>query len=206
MGEETKGGGGWGSDIPVSSRVDPTSVMPAFDQGKPPTSMSVEEAKAEWNAMTIDTEDKYKTFPRDLFLSRRNALWERGFAEDLANQKKTRKEESEKWLEKENDRFEKRDLKETKGRVVNILKPFFDDDEEKAGEAIQDAIKAMDEIGLTKEDKHFLEESGQGNSPLLIMTLAKIKGHPALIDIVRKIGIKDLIKLEVLIPRRGVKK
>jgi hypothetical protein len=47
-----------------------------------------------------------------------------------------------------------------------------------------------------------LEETGYGNSPLLIMALGKIKGNPALIDIVKKIGIKDLIKLGDLIPRR----
>ena len=196
--------GSWGSDIPVSSRVDPTSVMPAFDQGKPPTSMSVEEAKAEWNAMTIDTEDKYKTFPRDLFLSRRNALWERGFAEGLANEKKTRKEESEKWLEKENKRIEKRDLKEMGNKVMDRIKPFFES-EEKAREAIKDANKTLKTIGLTEDDKDYLAETGQGNSPLLIMALAKIKDNPELIEIVKKIGIRDLIKLEDLIPRRRPK-
>ena len=196
--------GSWGSDIPISSRVDPTSVMPAFDQGKSPTSMSVEEAKAEWNAMTIDTEDKYKGFPRDLFLSRRNALWERGFAEGLANEKKTRKEESEKWLEKENKRIEKRDLKEMGNKVMDRIKPFFES-EEKAREAIKDANKTLKTIGLTEDDKDYLAETGQGNSPLLIMALAKIKDNPELIEIVKKIGIRDLIKLEDLIPRRRAK-
>ena len=194
--------GSSGADI--SGRVDPTGVMPAFDQGKAVDSMSIEEAKVEWALMTVDKEDKYRTFPRSVFLARRDELFKRGYSENLQNQKKVRQEEADKFLEDENKRIEKRDLKEVGNKVRGLLAPYFES-EEKAGEAIKDANKTLKTIGLTEDDKNYLAETGQGNSPLLIMALAKIKDNSELMDIVKKIGIKDLIKLGDLIPRRRAK-
>ncbi len=201
---EENNGGSWGSDPSISSRVDPTGVMPPFDEGRGVESLSPEEASQEWREMIIG-EKKYDTWPRSNFLKRKDQLFERGFKEQLTNEKKTRQAESRKRLEDENDRIDKRDLKEMEGKVKNILKPYFDDDEKKAGEGIKDAIKAMDQIGLSKDDRHYLEETGQGNNPLLIMALAKIKDNPDLIGIVKKIGIGGLVKLGYLIPRRRAK-
>ena len=159
-------------DIPLSSQVDPTGVMPPFDQGRAVNSMTVEEAKNEWKEMTLDTEGKYKNFPRSVFLSRRDALWERGFAEGLKNEEKTRQEESRKWLERENERIEDRDAKEALKKAERDLKSHFGG-EKGAEEALKLAQGVLKRFGKP-QDLAFLESTGLGNDVEMIETLAKI--------------------------------
>lgn len=198
VGKDSAGSGS--TDIPISSRVDPTSIMPPFPQGPDVDSMSIEEAKKEWKEMTLEGE-KYKTFPRSVFLSRRDALWERGFAEDLENQKRKQEEGSKKWLEVENDRIADRDALEALAEGKRKCEFYFGS-EKNAEASIETAKKVLREIA-SDADYEFLEDSGLGNSPRIIEIMANLKGHPEIYPAIKKIGIKNLIQIgNVALKRR----
>ena len=188
-----KGSSGSGSTGLDVGKPDPTQMMPPFPQGPAVDSMSIEDAQKEWEAMTLDSEGKYKSFPRSVFLERRNKLWERGFAEKIANEEKTRQEESREWLEKENDQIEERDALEALNEG-NRKCEFYFGSEKNAEAAIKVAKEVFNEIG-SDTDKDFMRNSGLGNNPRIIEILGNLKGHPELYPAIKNIGLKNLIQI-----------
>lgn len=181
-----------GSDIPISSRVDPTGVMPVFDEGRAVDSMGVEEAQVEWNKMTVDSEGKYDNFPRSVFLKRRDLLWEKGFSEKLANEKKTREEESRKWLTEENERISERDDKQARNKSMDILRRRFGS-EKGADVAIQRAQKVIERIAEDSRDGgesliDYLDTTRMGDDPILIEALTMLSTNKPLMNRLAKVN------------------
>ncbi len=169
-GEGDVGKGSVGS-IDISSRVDPTGVMPPVDSGPAVESYDISEAQAEWKKMTIDDES-YKDLPRSVFLKRRDDLFKRGFGEKLTNEKKTREEESRKFLENENEKFEDRDDKEALAKAQHDLELYFGGEKE-ANAAVKTAQSVVKRFA-TNSDIAFLNSSQLGNDPEFIEKLAEI--------------------------------
>ena len=161
------------SGIPVESRVDPTSVMPAFDQGKAVESMSLEEAQREWREMTVDSGEKYKDFPRSVFLARRDALWKLGFAEKIKGDQKAQQEKSKGWLERENERIEARDVKEVEGNLEERLVKYFGGEKE-ADSKVKSAQSLVKKYVQNPKDLRWIDESGLGNDFRTISLVAEL--------------------------------
>jgi hypothetical protein len=169
---EEENGGFSGSDVPISSRPSSTQGMPPFDEGKLVDGMSAAESRNEWDRMTRDVNDEYRTWPRSVFLKRRDRLHERGFSEQFAAQKEAAEVESKSWLEAEIERIAVRDDKEERGKLMSNLKTYFGGEKE-----VEAAVKSA--RGVLKRfakpaDLVFLDETKLGNDPELIQKLAEI--------------------------------
>jgi hypothetical protein len=161
-----------GSDISISSRVDPTSVMPVFDQGKAVDSMSVEEAQKEWREMTV-SDEKFKDFPRSVFLNRRDALWKLGFEEKIKQNQKAEEEKNRGWLEGENEKIEERDAREVEGKLEERLVKHFGSEEE-ANKKVRSAQSLVKKYVTNPKDLQFLDESLLGNDFEVIGIVARL--------------------------------
>ncbi len=175
MSEETGSGnsGGQGQGSPdISSPPDPTQAMPPFDSGKAVESMSPEDAAKEWREMTLDSDGKYKNFPRSVFLARRDKLFKHGFSEKIEQDRKAQEAKSKEFLEKENERIQDRDEREEIGKARSALVQHFGGEKE-ADAAIKSA-KSIFKRFATPSDISFVEKSGLGNDPEFIQKLAEI--------------------------------
>ncbi len=197
--------GSGSTDIPISSRVDPTSVMPPFPEGRAVDSMSIEDAQKEWQEMTIDSEGKYSSFPRSVFLSRRDALFSHGFGQKIAEGKKIQEGEAEKWLQKENERIQDREelLLDQKSKELNVK--FFGS-EKVFNQMAERAVEVV--LKLSENDQEFLKncmpgsDLSWGDSPLIIGFLANLRGEPELINKIKENGLEHYISLWSKLPRR----
>ena len=169
VGQGSSGPGSLHTDV---GRPDSTQTMPIFDQGKAVESISVEEAKIEWQEMTIDRNGKYVNWPRSVFNERRGKLHSRGFGEKIEQDKIRREEETKSWLESEKERFEDRDDKEALEKARHDLELYFGGPKE-ADTAVK-AAKGIFKRFATPADIAFVEKSGLGNDPEFIQKLAEI--------------------------------
>ena len=188
------------TDIPISSQVDSTGVMPAFDSGPSVHSMSQEDAAKEWQEMTVDKEGKYDHFPRSVFLKRLSALFEHGFGERIKSEKKNREEAARRSLETQLDVIDERESLEALAKAKQGAEFYFGS-EGKAQKAISVAQDVLTEIG-SEADLDFLDSTGLGNSPQIIQMLVNFSDHPELYADLKKIGIKNLIRIGDVALRR----
>ena len=184
----------------LTDQVDSTGVMPAFDSGPSVHSMSQEDAAKEWQEMTVDKEGKYDHFPRSVFLKRLSALFEHGFGEKIKNEKKNREEAARRSLETQLDVIDERESLEALAKAKQTCEFYFGS-EGKAEKAISVAQDVLTEIG-SEADLDFLDSTGLGNSPQIIQMLVNFSDHPELYADLKKIGIKNLIRIGDVALRR----
>ncbi len=156
----------------ISSPPDPTQAMPAFNEGKAVDSLSAEEARGEWEAITVDKEGKYRSWPDSVRLNRRDKLFERGFAAKVEEEQKAREIKNKEWLERENQKIKQRDEQEEIGKARSALVQHFGG-EKKAAAAEKSAHSILDRFA-TKEDEKYIEENGLWRDPEFIQKLAEI--------------------------------
>jgi hypothetical protein len=168
MEERSNGGGSGsqgssGSDIPITSRVDPTSVMPVFDQGRAVDSMSVEEAQKEWKEMTV-SDEKYKDFPRSVFLSRRDALWKLGFNEKIKQDKKGAEEEGSRRAEEAKERLADYVDELHQKKTEKVIREKWGNNTDQEIEFVQNFVLE----NASQEFKDYLDETRLGDNPNVI--------------------------------------
>ncbi len=156
----------------ISSPPDPTQVMPPFNEGRTVDSLSAEEARAEWEAITLDKDGKYKNWPDSVRLNRRSKLFERGFAARNEEDRKAQETKNNEWLEGENQKLEERDEREEIKKARSALVQHFGG--EKEADAAVKAAKGIFKRFATPADIAFVEKSGLGNDPEFIQKLAEI--------------------------------
>ena len=167
--EGFSGSGAMSLDV---GKPDPTQVMPVFDQGKAVDSMSVEEAQKEWREMTV-SDEKFKDFPRSVFLARRDALWKLGFSEKIGQDQKAQQEKSNEWLKGENERIEERDLREVEGKLEERLIKHFGT-EDIANSKVKSAQALVKKYVTNPKDLQFLDDSLLGNDFEVIGIVARL--------------------------------
>jgi len=172
MEEGANGNQGSQGSPDISSPPDPTQAMPAFPEGKGVETLSPDEAQQEWQQMTLDKEGKYESWPRSVFLARRDKLYDRGFAIRDEQARKAREAESERSLRQEIEKIEERDEREEIGKSRSALVQHFHGEKE-ADAAIKSA-KSIFKRFATPADISFVEKSGLGNDPEFIQKLAEI--------------------------------
>jgi hypothetical protein len=161
--ENNVSGGSSGSDIPVSSRVDPTRVMPAFDEGRSVESMSPEEARVEWKSMTTSDEG-YETFPRSVFLSRRDALWKHGFSEKMEQEKRAVEEEGSRRAEEAKGKLQDYVDELQQKRTDKVIREKWGSDTDKEIEFVQNFVLE----NASQEFKNYLDETRLGDDPNVV--------------------------------------
>jgi hypothetical protein len=169
---EEENGGFSGSDVPVSSRPSSTQGMPPFDEGRGVDEMTDSEARTEWRKMTTDEKDEYRSWPRSVFLKRRDELFKHGFSEKLAEETRNREAESKSWLEAEIERIGDRDHKDERADLMSKLTTYFGGERETTA-AIKSARSVLKRFAKPA-DLVFLDETKLGNDPELIQKLAEI--------------------------------
>ena len=157
-----------------------------WTEGGPIESMSPDEARAEIKAIENDPSffgEGKAYWPRQQMLRRRIALCDRAGPED-PERAKVRFEDrgmydtlraggvTKESLERDTEKFEERDAKEALEKAERDLQSHFGG-EKGAEVAVQSAMGVLKRFAK-RADYIFLEESGLGNDPELIETLAKI--------------------------------
>jgi len=156
----------------ISKPVDPTGVMPPFNEGRDVESLSDEEARIEWEEITLDRNGKYSHWPDSVRLNRRSKLFDRGFTAKIEENRKGQETKNEEWLEKENQRLEERDEQEEIGKARRTLVLHFGG--EKQADAAVKAAKGIFKRFATPADIAFVEKSGLGNDAEFIQKLAEL--------------------------------
>jgi hypothetical protein len=156
----------------ISSPPDPTQAMPPFNEGKAVEGLSAEDARVEWEEITLDKNGKYRTWPDSVRLNRRDKLFDRGFAAKIEEDRKAQETKNREWLEGENQRLEERDEQEEINKARSTLVNYFGGEKE-ADSAVK-AAKGIFKRFATEKDRAYVVENNLDNDPEFIQKLAEI--------------------------------
>jgi len=180
------------SAVPIESAPDVESLTP-------------EQCQAEWQGTMADSSytDRAVFSPQwdhTKRVARMEKLFERGYSEKLKKEKEAREEASQKSIDDQLEKTEEEEILRGLAKAKQGAEFYFGS-EGKAEKAISVAQDVLTEIG-SEADLEFLDSTGLGNSPQIIQMLVNFSDHPELYADLKKIGIKNLIRIGDVALRR----
>ena len=193
----------------ISSFVDPTGVMPAFDTGrKPVAELTFDEVQSEWRLLASDKPGEHDNWPDSVRLQRLNELSRRLSREKWTPEAEAKLKRSEEAFRERLEEIKDRDHDEDIAKARAELDKIYGS-RENSQKVVETVIRFMREVSGSSrvygELQEFLgstyakrgkERVLLGNSPRLIQLAYQASRNPGLQAHIRAIGPINYIKLK----------